>query len=145
MGSRGPPLSLTRERRAVGGVPVPEPHAPPPAQGRVNESVGTRPAVGDVELGKRSVPVASPHLPAGAGRNEACPGGSGLVQERTVVGVDLPCRRNRRTLSLIGRWQVSGVVAAVGLRADPVGSGSAPGLERRDGVEDRRETSAGSL
>ena len=71
---------------------------------------------------------------AGCGRSRGgVRGGSGLVQERTVVGVEDPPAEESQDVVPDRRRQVSGVVAAVGLGADPVGSGSAPGFERRDG------------
>ena len=68
---------------------------------------------------------------AGGGRRSGGgPGGSGLVQERTVVGVEDSPAEESQDVVPDRRWQVSGVVAAVGLGADPARAPVPP--ERRD-------------
>jgi hypothetical protein len=96
-------------------------------------SMSSEPADGaPLPIGGRFWDVAGGCQANGTGRD-----GSGLVQEPTVVGVEDPPAEDSQDVVPDRRRQVSRVVAAVGLGADPVGPGSAPGLECGDGVGNR--------
>src|SRR5688572_26341922 len=89
-----------------------------------------RPAVDRFGSGLRCAPACAPRDAAGHAAycagwrrpNEwGRPGGSRLVLEWAVVGVeDSPAKQSQDVVP-DRRWQVAGVVAAVGLGADPLG------------------------